>query len=45
MRADMVIAGETPPDSPIHWMYIGAEVLKLGLLLWCGIAFLRKNFR
>jgi hypothetical protein len=32
-RADIIIAGETPPDSSIHIFYIVFEAAKVVLLL------------
>ena len=42
-RIVMIQNGQTPPDSPMHLFYIIAEVVKLGLLLFGGIGFLKSN--
>ncbi|MEZ4886125.1 MAG: hypothetical protein R3E32_15425 [Chitinophagales bacterium] len=41
-RIVMIQNGQMPPQSPMHWYYIVAEVVKLGLLLFGGIAFLKS---
>jgi hypothetical protein len=35
-RAELIIRGETPAPAPWHALYIGAEVVKLLLLLVIG---------
>lgn len=35
-RVTRILAGQNPPDSPLHWIYIGLEVVKLGALLGAG---------
>jgi len=42
-RIVMIQSGQTPPDSPMHWYYVAAEVVKLCLLMFGGIAFLKGN--
>jgi len=37
-RSDMIVAGETPPESAVHAIYGTLEIMKLGLLLWLGLA-------
>jgi len=37
-RSDMVVTGETPPESAVHAIYGTLEIIKLGLLLWLGVA-------
>lgn len=39
-RSDMIVAGETPPKSAVHAIYGTLEIMKLGLLLWLGLAVL-----
>ena len=41
-RIDLITGGQIPPASPIHFVYIAFEILKIGLLLtlsvvvnWC----------
>ena len=41
-RADIVLAGGTPPESMAHALYSSLEVLKLGLLLGGGFSALAK---
>ncbi len=36
-RVEQILAHQTPPDSPLHWIYIGLEVVKLGALLGAGV--------
>ncbi len=40
-RADLIIEGNEPPKSPLHFYYIGAEVIKLGCLSFFGIKLLK----
>ena len=44
-RIVMIQSGQTPPASPMHWYYIAAEVVKLGLLMFGGIVFLKSNLK
>lgn len=44
-RIVMIQSGQTPPDSPMHLCYIAGEVVKLGLLMFGGIAFLKSNLK
>lgn len=44
-RIVMIQNGQTPPASPMHWYYIVAEVIKLSLLLFGGIGFLKLNLK
>ena len=44
-RIVMIQNGQTPPASSMHLYYIVAEVVKLGLLLFGGIAFLKSNLK
>ena len=37
-RSDMIVAGESPPPSAVHSIYATLEIMKLGLLLWLGLA-------
>ncbi len=37
-RIDLITAGQAPPASPIHFVYIIFEILKLGLLLALSVA-------
>ncbi len=41
-RSDMVVAGNEPPPSPIHTLYISADTLELLALLTGGIASVRR---
>jgi hypothetical protein len=36
-RARLVVAGETPPPTPLHLVYVGLEAIKLVLLPACGV--------
>ena len=36
-RADAIINGHVLPNSPLHFYYVGAEVIKLGLLIGIGM--------
>jgi Domain of unknown function (DUF4149) len=42
-RAELIIQGETPEPAPWHALYIGAEVLKLLVLLVTGWLALRRS--
>ncbi|MFK7907548.1 MAG: hypothetical protein AB8B69_20595 [Chitinophagales bacterium] len=44
-RIVMIQSGQTPPASPMHWYYVAAEVVKLCLLMFGGIAFLKSNLK
>lgn len=35
-RSDLMQTGVMPPESHAHLVFIAAEVLKLGLLIWAG---------
>lgn len=37
-RIDLIIGGKTPPDSPIHFVFIILEILKIGLLLALSVS-------
>jgi hypothetical protein len=37
-RTDMIIAGREPPASYAHAIYSSLELLKIGLLLYCGFS-------
>lgn len=37
-RIDLIIAGQTPPASPTHFVYIALETLKILLLLVLSVA-------
>lgn len=41
LRAELVIAGETPPFSKIHILYIGVEIIKIIMLFACGVVSIR----
>src|SRR6478735_5396258 len=41
VRALSVIAGETPPPSNLHFVYVGLEFVKFGLLLVAGFQVLK----
>lgn len=36
-RIDLIVAGQTPPDSPAHIFYVALEILKILLLLVLSI--------
>lgn len=36
-RVVQILANQTPPDSPFHWIYIGLEAVKLGALVGAGM--------
>jgi hypothetical protein len=38
-RTALVQAGLTPPPSPLHALYIGGEILKIGVLILAGVSF------
>ncbi len=42
-RIVMIQNGQTPPASPMHWYYVAGEVVKLALLMFGGITFLKSN--
>jgi hypothetical protein len=42
-RAELIIRGETPEPAPWHALYIGAEVVKLLVLLVTGWLALRRS--
>ncbi len=44
-RIVMIQSGQTPPDSPMHLYYIIAEVVKLVLLMFGGVSFLKANLK
>jgi hypothetical protein len=44
-RVTTILAGGEPPQSDLHALYIGAELLKLLCLLWFGLADLRSRRR
>src|SRR5687768_11361559 len=37
-RIDLITGGQTPPDSVIHFVYIGLEILKICLLLTLSVS-------
>ena len=41
-RVTQIFAHINPPASPLHWIYIGLEVVKLGALLIAGTGCLRN---
>jgi hypothetical protein len=42
-RVEMILNGQTPAESSVHWWYVGLEVLKVGALLYGGLIFLSKR--
>ena len=42
-RTDIIIAGGTPPPSYAHAIYASLELVKIGLLLFCGFSTLAKR--
>ncbi len=42
-RVQIIMDGGTPPDSPLHWVYIAAEGVKLVLLVALGVANLMRQ--
>ena len=42
-RGDMIIAGETPPPSPLHMIAIAAEAAKMLLLAAIAVSASRRN--
>lgn len=40
-RADAIISGVDLPSSPLHFYYVGAEIIKLILLITIGIKLLK----
>ena len=42
-RTDIIIAGGEPPPSYAHAMYSSLELVKVGLLLFCGFATLAER--
>lgn len=42
-RTDVIIAGGEPPDSYAHAIYSSLELLKIGLLLFCGFSTLKAD--
>lgn len=44
-RAQIIINGDTPPESSLHGIYIGLEVVKLVSLLWMGIKLLKNKIQ
>jgi hypothetical protein len=42
-RVQVIMDGGTPPDSPLHWLYIGVEGVKLVLLAALGVANLMRQ--
>lgn len=40
-RTDVIIAGGEPPDSYAHTIYSSLELIKIGLLLFCGFSTLK----
>lgn len=43
-RIDLITSGQTPPDSPIHIVYIALEILKILLLLTLSVCVNRRTF-
>lgn len=41
-RAALIVAGDTPPPSRLHHLYIGLEVFKLALLVALGTTLLQE---
>ncbi len=37
-RADMIAAGDTPPETMAHSLYSALELAKYGMLFWIGFA-------
>ena len=42
-RTDVIIAGGEPPDSYAHAIYSSLELLKIGLLLFCGFSTMKAD--
>ena len=42
-RTDIIIAGGDPPASHAHAIYSTLELIKIGLLVYCGFASLGRN--
>lgn len=42
-RADMLIRGEIPPESRLHFVYVALEVVKVFFLFLFGIHLLKKQ--
>lgn len=45
VRADAIVAGKTLPSSSLHWYYIGAEIIKLSLLIVFGFRVFKEFAR
>ena len=41
-RADLIIEGETPPASSLHFYYVGLEIIKIICLGYLGINYLKS---
>ena len=44
-RADLILNGETPPQSNLHFIYIVFDAIKLVLLLILGTILLKRNLK
>jgi len=42
-RVQIIMDGGTPPDSPLHWLYIAVDGVKLVLLAALGVANLMRQ--
>lgn len=42
-RTDMIIAGREPPPSYAHAIYSSLELVKIGVLLFCGFSTLAER--
>lgn len=42
-RVVQILDNKNPPSSPLHWIYIGLEVVKLGALLSAGTVCLNAH--
>ena len=42
-RIDLITAGQIPPDSPIHFVYIVLEITKIALLLFLSVLLNRQT--
>lgn len=41
-RIDLITGGQTPPESPIHFVYIALEIAKISLLLFLSVLLNRQ---